>query len=200
MTLNSNDWKKLQASLLTLCGVLIAAAILISFTIRFETQQAVLLTQQNDQLMVAKQKYLSSGAEKKEIEANLPQYEALIQKGFIGEEHRQMWVQALQDIQKQYQLFPIEYKLLPLENITPTFFPNLGQFQLHQSQMNLNFNLLHEGDVLTLTESLANKEMANWLLKSCKITKNKPLAVNHDNLTAECTIDWFTLSEPVNTP
>lgn len=177
-----------------------AAVILISFTIRFETQQALLLAQQNDQLMVSKQKYLSSGIEKKEIEDNLPQFETLINKGFIGEEHRQIWVQALRDIQKQYRLFPIEYKLLPLENITPTFYPNLGQFQLHQTQMNLNFNLLHEGDILTLTESLANKKMANWLLKSCKITNNKRLAVNNDNLTAECTIDWFTLSEPTKTP
>lgn len=197
MTLNSKDWKKLQAPILWLLVALIAVSLLISFTINFEANQQKLFDLQQTQYRIAHQKYLASGSEKEDIIAFLPQYQALIDKGFIGEEQRQTWIQALQDIQKAYRLFPIEYKLNPLTQSQPSFLTNLAGFTIHQSQMNLNFDMLHEGDLLQLTDALADKHLANWLLRNCLISRNDALVSNHAMLKAQCAIDWYTLSEPV---
>lgn len=197
MTLNSKDWKKLQAPILWLLIALIAVSLLISFTINFEANQQKLFDLQQTQYRIAHQKYLASGSEKEDIIVFLPQYQALIDKGFIGEEQRQTWIQALQDIQKAYRLFPIEYQLNPLSQSQPSFLTNLAGFTIHQSQMNLNFDMLHEGDLLQLTDALADKHLANWLLRSCLISRYDALVSNHAMLKAECAIDWYTLSEPV---
>ena len=148
MTLNSKDWKKLQTPIFSLLIALIAVGSLISLTINFEENKRKQLDLQQSQFRIAQQKFLSSGSEKDDIIAFLPQYQALIDKGFIGEEQRQAWIQTLQDIQKAYRLFPIEYRLNPLAETQPPFLPNLAGFTLHQSQMNLNFDMLHEGDLL----------------------------------------------------
>ena len=56
--------------------------------------------------------------------------------------------------------------------------------------------MLHEGDLLQLTESLSAKNLAAWLLRECEInrlsSKDAPIA----NLHAQCEIDWLTLREP----
>jgi len=197
MTLNSKDWKKLQAPILWLLVALITVSLLISLTINFEANQQKLFDLQQTQYRIAQQKYLASGSEKEDIIAFLPQYQALIDKGFIGEEQRQTWIQALQDIQKAYRLFPIEYKLNPLTQSQPSFLTNLAGFTIHQSQMNLNFDMLHEGDLLQLTDALADKQLANWLLRNCLISRNDALVSKHAMLNAQCAIDWYTLSEPV---
>lgn len=197
MTLNSKDWKKLQVPIFSLLIALIAMSFLVNLTMNFEENNLNQLDLQQTQFRIAQQKFLSSGSEKDDIIAFLPQYQALIDKGFIGEEQRQAWIQTLQDIQKAYRLFPIEYQLNPLTETQPPFLPSLAGFTLHQSQMNLNFDMLHEGDLLQLTDALINKRLANWLLRSCLISRNDALVNTHAMLNAQCTIDWYTLSEPV---
>lgn len=197
MALNSKDWQKLRLPILLLVVVLVLCGLFIHFAREFSKKQAQLLNAQESQLLIAKQKYLSSGSEKDEITRYLPHYQRLIQQGFIGEERRQMWIQSLQNIQKEYKLFPIEYKLNPLEVTQPSFVTTLGGFSMHQSTMQLDFDMLHEGDVLRLTESLAKKQFTNWLLRECTISKLYLAKDNGANLTANCVIDWFTLLEPV---
>jgi hypothetical protein len=200
MTLNSNDWKKLQTPIMLLLLMLCVAGVLINRAMHFEETQQSLLNAQNKQLSITQQKYRSSGSEKQDIITFLPQYKALIAKGFIGEERRQVWIQSLHHIQQQFTLFPIKYQLNPLEQTSLAFFPSLGNFTLHQSSMKLNFDLLHEGDILKLTEALASKQYANWLLRECDLNRMLQTQENGANLTANCTIDWFTLTEPSNRP
>lgn len=197
MKLNGKDWQALRAPCFFLVVAILIAMLLIHFSFQFATKQAVLLSKQQDQLIIAKQRFLSSGSEKQTITQYLPQYQQLIQKGFIGEENRQLWIQSLQEIQTQFTLFPIEYRLDPLESVKPSFVTNLGGFTMHQSTMQIDFDMLHEGDILRLTESLADEPLTNWLLRECHIDQLAQTKGNGANLTASCTIDWFTLLEPV---
>jgi hypothetical protein len=196
MTLNSNDWKKLQTPIMLLVLMLCVASVLINRAMHFEETQQSLLNAQNKQLSITQQKYRSSGSEKQDIITFLPQYKALIAKGFIGEERRQVWIQSLHHIQQQFTLFPIKYQLNPLEQTSLAFFPSLGNFTLNKSSMKLNFDLLHEGDILKLTEALASQQYANWLLRECDLNRMLQPQENGANLTANCTVDWFTLTEP----
>lgn len=196
MTLNTKDWKKLQMPILVLVLTLCVVALLMSLALNFKEKQAALLRAQNTQLNITQQKYRASGTEKQDIITYLPQYKTLIKKGFVGEERRQLWIQSLHNIQKEHRLFPIKYQLNPLEQVIPNFYPNLSHFQMHRSTMKLHFDLLHEGDLLTLTETLAAKEYANWLLHDCEMTRLSQDQTNGANLTANCTINWFTLTEP----
>jgi len=59
--------------------------------------------------------------------------------------------------------------------------------------------MLHEGDILQLTESLSVND-APFMLRDCEITRLNPSGALSNqliaNLHAQCELDWLTLREP----
>jgi len=198
MKLTTRDWQKLQMPIILLLFTLLFGAGLIYYAMQYATNQQALLNQQNDALLVAKQKYLSSGTEKQQLETYLPKYKALIQQGLVGEEQRQRWIQALKSIQKEHKLFPVSYKIAPLENKHPEFANNIQPFEMHLSTMQVEYDLLHEEDILKLTESLAQQPFNNWLLRDCDLEKLAQPKTTGATMIGQCTIEWYTLIEPLS--
>lgn len=200
MKLEQNDWKKLQIPLAILGGIVLVVVVCIVFAQQYKVdQEQALLTQQN-QLNAARQRYQSSGLEKEIITEFLPQYQALINKGFVGEERRIEWVERLREQHKNHKLFGIKYSIKQQEKYTPAFATNLGGFTLSRSIMQFELDMLHEGDLLQLTESLSGANAAALILRDCEITRlNEGGALSAQltaNLHAQCELDWLTLREP----
>ena len=200
MKLEQNDWKKLQIPLTILGGIVVVVVVCIVFAQQYKAdQEQALLTQQN-QLNAARQRYQSSGLEKEIITEFLPQYQALINKGFVGEERRIEWVERLREKHKNHKLFGIKYSIKQQEKYTPAFATNLGGFTLSRSIMQFELDMLHEGDLLQLTESLSGANAAALILRDCEITRlNEGGALSAQltaNLHAQCELDWLTLREP----
>jgi len=200
MKLEKNDWKRLQIPLAILGGIVVVVVVCIVFAQQYKVdQEQALLTQQN-QLNAARQRYQSSGLEKEIITEFLPQYQALINKGFVGEERRIEWVERLREQHKNHKLFGIKYSIKQQEKYTPAFATNLGGFTLSRSIMQFELDMLHEGDLLQLTESLSGANAAALILRDCEITRlNEGGALSAQltaNLHAQCELDWLTLREP----
>jgi len=200
MKLEQSDWKKLQIPLAILGGIVVVVVVCIVFAQQYKAdQEQALLTQQN-QLNAARQRYQSSGLEKEIITEFLPQYQALINKGFVGEERRIEWVERLREQHKNHKLFGIKYSIKQQEKYTPAFATNLGGFTLSRSIMQFELDMLHEGDLLQLTESLSGANAAALILRDCEITRlNEGGALSAQltaNLHAQCELDWLTLREP----
>ncbi|MDP3677618.1 MAG: hypothetical protein Q8R23_00820 [Methylotenera sp.] len=200
MKLNKQDWQKLQTPLVILGAVIITVALLFGFAQYYNTNQEQALQTQQNLLNAARQRYQSSGTEKDMITEFLPQYQALISQGFVGEERRIEWVDDLRAQHKNHKLFDIKYNISQQEKYTPIFAPNLGGFVLHRSIMKLELDMLHEGDLLQLTESLNANNAASFMLRDCEIvrlnTNGTPSNQLIANLHAQCELDWLTLREP----
>lgn len=198
MQLQTGDWRKLQAPLIALAlALILAAAIGWASQLRKQAALKALQTQQ-DQLSQARNRYQASGAERETIVRYLPQYQRLIQQGFIGEEHRIEWIDELRTINQHYKLFGISYQIGPQEHYKPPFSLNSGPFQLHRSVMKIESALLHEGDVLTILNAFLAQNPASFLPRDCVLARigagNRNKFV--PNISAHCEIDWLTLSEP----
>lgn len=204
MKLNLQDGKKLQIPLWILGTVIVAVILLFGFAQYYNTSQHSALQAQQNLLNAARQRYQSSVSEKDMIAEYLPQYQSLINKGFVGEERRIEWVKDLRAQHKNHKLFGIKYSISQQEKIAPVFATNPGGFVLNRSVMKLDLDLLHEGDLLQLTESLNANNSASLMLRDCEITRlnagggalSQQLAANFH---AQCELDWFTLREPVTT-
>ena len=200
MKVEKKDWQALQSPLLILAAVTAAVISLFSAAQYFNTNQEQALQNQQNQLNAARQRYQSSGAEKAMITEYLPRYQALISKGFVGEERRIEWVEALREQHKNHKLFGIKYSISHQEKYTPVFAANPGGFTLNRSVMKLDLDMLHEGDLLQLTESLTNKNTAPFILRDCEIARLNPGSPISNqliaNLHAQCELDWLTLREP----
>lgn len=200
MQLDKQDWRKLQTPLVILGAVIVIVALLFGLAQNYSTSQEAALQAQQNLLNSARQHYQSSGLEKDTITEYLPKYQALINKGFVGEERRIEWVDELRAQHKEHKLFGIKYGISQQEDYKPSFAPNLGGFVFHRSVMKLDLDMLHEGDILQLTESLAAKNTAPFMLRDCEITRlNAAGALSNQlvaNLHAKCELDWLTMHEP----
>jgi hypothetical protein len=200
MKLEKKDWQTLQTPLLILVAVIAAVISLFASAQYFNANQEQALQNQHNQLNAARQRYQSSGAEKAMITKYLPRYQALINKGFVGEERRIEWVEALREQHKNHKLFGIKYSISHQEKYTPVFAANPGGFTLSRSVMKLDLDMLHEGDLLQLTESLTTKNTAPFILRDCEIARLNPAGQISNqliaNLHAACELDWLTIREP----
>lgn len=200
MKLDKQDWRKLRTPLLVLGAVVITILTLFALAQIYSDKQELAMQTQQNQLNAARQRYQSSGAEKDMITAYFPQYQALINKGFVGEERRIEWVEELRAQHNNHKLFGIQYSISQQAEYKPAFVSNLGGFVLHRSIMKLDLDMLHEGDILQLTESLNAKNTSPFMLRDCEITRlNSGAALSSQlvaNLHAKCELDWLTLREP----
>lgn len=200
MRLEKQDWHKLKAPLLVMIAVIIIVTAMFGFARYFDMQQQQALQNQQNQLNAARQRYQSSGMEKDMITRYLPQYQALITKGFVGEERRLEWVEHLREQHQAHKLFGIKYSVSQQEKYSPAFAGNLGGFILNRSVMKLELDMLHEADLLRLTEALNTEASTPFMLRDCEINRLNPGSQFGSelsaNLHAQCELDWLTLREP----
>jgi type II secretory pathway pseudopilin PulG len=200
MKLEKQDWQKLQTTLIILVVVIIVILALIALAQNYSSQQEQAMQKQQNLLNSAKQRYQSSGIEKETIVEYLPRYQALINKGFVGEERRLDWVSDLRAQHKNYKLFSIKYSIGLQEPYKPIFAANVGGFAFNRSIMTLDLDMLHEEDILQLTEAIGKKNGEVFMLRDCEMTRlNSGGALSNQltpNLHAKCELDWLTLREP----
>ena len=197
---SAKEARKLQMPLLILGAVVLTGIVLIALAQRYSADKEQALQAQQNLLNSARQHFQSSGLEKETITEFLPQYQILIDQGFVGEERRIEWVDELRAQHKNHKLFGVKYSISQQEVYKPAFVPSIGGFVMNRSTMKLDLDMLHEGDILQLIESLGAKKAAPFMLRDCEITRlnanaelSKQLIAN---LHAQCELDWLTLHEP----
>jgi type II secretory pathway pseudopilin PulG len=199
LSLNAQDWQKLRIPVIGLAAALILVGLLVSFADQYRNKNEIALQTQQNLLRQAQQKLQLSGQEKETIIQYLPVYNDLLAKGFIGEERRIEWIEALRQIHAQNKLFSIDYQIGQQENYRPNFLPNLGNFVLHKSTMQLTLDLLHEGDMLTVLDGL-RQQSTPFIVRDCQINRPVNAPINTQNLStnmqAHCAIDWLSLRDP----
>jgi hypothetical protein len=199
MKLSPQDTLKLRAPLIVLVIVMLITSALIWFTERHKLETRQRLQQQQQQQLQAEQRLKTSGQEKDTIVKYLPEYQHLIDIGFIGQEKRLEWVDGLRKIHKDRKLFNISYSIDPQESYTVGFLPNLGGFSLNRSLMKLELSMLHEGDIILLIDKLRTEQASPFIVRDCELTRIATAKPNSfaPNMLGKCEIDWLTLREPV---
>lgn len=199
MLLNQQDWKRLQIPMLVLGAALVVVGLLAFYAKSYHHEKQQALDVQRSLLNQARQKYLSSGQEREMIVQYLPQYQDLLAAGFIGEERRIEWIEAIRQIHLQHKLFSIDYNISQQTVAHPSYLANLGNFILHASTMHLEFGMLHEGDLLTLLDNM-RAQFNTFVVRECTVTRPTRQTINPgvitDYLNASCEIDWITLRDP----
>ena len=199
MSLSPQDWRKLRYPIIGLGAALVLVGLLVSFADQYRIKNETALQTQQNLLNQARQKLQSSGLEKDTIMQYLPAYNELLANGFIGEERRIEWIEALRQIHAQHKLFSIDYSIGLQESYKPSYLPNLGSFRLNRSVMSLKLDMLHEGDILALLDGL-REQSTPLIVRDCEISRPLGAAVNAKNMAANmqanCEIDWLTLRDP----
>lgn len=195
----AHDWRILRAPLLALSVAVLAVGVLDYFSYQYQQKQKQKLALEKQNLFKARQTYQASGHEKETITRYLPLYQRLIDQHFIGEEQRIEWLDVLRQTQATHKLFSINYDIGEQTSVTLPYLAVPTEVALQRSKMHIEMGLLHEGDILTVLQSLQTA-FNYFVVQSCEIKRMADSRIQltgvYQNMRANCEIDWFTLKDP----
>ena len=192
--MNTAELRTLKTPLIVLVLMLAAGAGLIYLIDQSLTTAKSELIQQQNQLREARIRLQKSGLEKDVISRYLSSYQYLERFGFVGDEQRLNWLEALRLSNQQTQLFGIQYQIGAQQAYSYAAELDPGQLTLHQSLMKLNFRLLHEADLMNFLGTLAKQGAGFFAVNQCTMQRLNPDGTVRvqPNLGVECEIAWIT--------
>ena len=192
--MSPGDLKSLNKPVAVLVVVVALGSALVWYTHQQVLAARATLDRAQSALRDATLRLQRSGDEKEVIERYLGTYQALGRAGFVGDEQRINWVEALRQANQQAELFGVEYQIAAQQPYPYAADVNPGGLTLHQSVMKLNFRLLHEGDLARFIDALARQRAGLFTVNQCVLQRaGTATAIRYQpNLRAECDLAWIT--------
>lgn len=192
--MNAEDFRALRAPLVLLICVLAVVAGTVYYTDMLRQQARLQLTQQQAQLREAQTRMQRSGDEEALIIQYVDRYRALQKSGFIGDEQRINWLDALRIANERTDLFGVNYQIGVQQPYPHAVDLDPGQINLRQSVMKLDFRLLHEEDLLRFFEALQAQNAGLFHLDQCTLRRtDSGKVLNYQpNINAACDLAWIT--------
>lgn len=199
MKFTASDWHALRNALLSLAAILLLAIALVFFSHQGLVQTRALLKTKEIALREAQERLHKSGDEKDKILRYRAEFIALQQRGFIGEEQRINWVDALRAANLHLKMFGVNYQVEAQQPDAAPVAPDAGPYRLRQSVMKINMGLLHEEDVLRFVQALEGQQSGVFSLRECSMQRQGAEQAENvrmqPHLLAECSIAWLTIGE-----
>jgi len=160
----------------------------------------------SDNLAEAKERYYSAINQKQLLKKFEAQYKKLISSGIVGDEDRLNWVDTIEKITANNKIPYLKYKIDKRQQLNSNEinqkYPGI---QLLKSTMSLDMQLLHEGDLYTIINSLHKNAKGLFDIKSCAIVRNTTQVESlvdsqtDKNFSAKCELNWYTMKKGVVT-
>lgn len=192
------DLRALKSPVIALITVAAIGAGTVYFTYDALDAARRTLGQQQQQLREARARLQKSGDEKQLIVRYVDSYQHLQRLGFVGDEQRINWVEGLRLANDQAQLFGVQYQIGAQQPYPYASDLDPGHLVLHQSLMKIDFNVLHEGDLLRFLGTLAKQGAGVFAVNQCMMDRIATTGGTRfqPNLRVECELAWLTLKPP----
>ncbi len=139
--------------------------------------------------------------EEQELREEIGRYQALKARGYIGPEKRLDWIETIARIKTARRIFKLDYEFAPQRPVDAGIVAGgaaAGGHEIMSSQMKLQLQLLHEGELLTFLAELRDSVQALIQVRSCameRIARGNADPGNNAQLKVECMLEWITLKE-----
>lgn len=197
MRLTRRDWPHLRGTAFFAVAVLAPALIVMGlaheFMARMDRKQAAL----QERAALARAQLARLEEERRNLDEYREEYQRLLARRVIGEEHRLDWIEAIDRIRDQRPIFSARYAISPQRPYQPEV-PLPGEpLTLLASDMRLELTLLHEGELARFFEALRQEAKGMFLLQGCRISRLGPADDMRfaPHLEADCQLTWITLND-----
>ncbi|MCZ6526602.1 MAG: hypothetical protein O6928_08660 [Gammaproteobacteria bacterium] len=190
------DWSVMRTSSSILIISLLLGGLLIGSSFYFKEQMKKEYVRNNAGFQSISQRYLAVDEEEKLIKKYYPSFIKLYNQGVIGKEHRLNWIEVLRSAGEAIMLPSLSYEIKSQNIYTPAFSVNLGRYQIFSSEMSLDMQLLHEGDLFSLLKSLDENAKGHYSISRCSMDKRLSGIIDDisaANIGVKCDVIWFTI-------
>ncbi len=201
MKLDAKDFKRLQWAIafLVIMALLGGGSVWTTLQLKKSSEKAFLeaaSARKDIQTKLAR-----ASEEQQELRDKIGRFQAFKAKGYIGPEQRLDWIEAIARIKAARRISKLDYEFAPQRPVDASILPagpSAGGFEIMSSQMHLQLQLLHEGELLAFLAELRDVVQALIQVRSCSIERLASGTAdpgNNAQLKAECTLEWITLRE-----
>ena len=194
MKFSSADFPLIRWGTLAICASAIASAIMLYSSSRYTDQAQHDLRDAQRANSEARKRLTSAREDQENMAVYAEEYGKLMTRKVIGDDQRLDWIEGLEKLRKQNLVTDFKYNIAPQKNYAPQPAITSGNFDIHYSEMKLNFDLLHEEQLLNFLTALHIQNVGWYQLDGCAIKRSgnaDPATRTH--LKAECTGGWITL-------
>jgi len=202
MKLSNSDFRILRWNIIALSIAIVASGMLLYASDHFAKNAA-----QNSRLAMkmindARSRLNSALQDRDNFATYTSEYAALEDQKILGDDHRLDWIEGLDNLNQQNLVMDFTYTIAPQEIYTPEPFIDSGNFEIHYSEMKLQLELLHEGQLLNFLNAMNEQIDGFYQLESCSLNRQNSLTdINQEplapevetNIMAECSGGWITL-------
>ena len=197
MKFSGSDFPMMRWSILAVCASsLISAIILYGSGDYAEKVQKERRNAQNV-LNDARNRLATAYQDQENMDIYANEYGSLIENKIIGDDQRLDWMEGLEKIRRQGLVADFRYAIAPQKVYVPQPPLDTGNFDIHYSEMKLQLDLLHEGQLPDFFNTLRSQIKGWYQLDGCTLQRAAP--INGDGATvathikAECGGGWITL-------
>ena len=190
------DWTILRGSLITLIISISLCTSIVIGSLYFQKQMKREYNRNNNKFISISSRYLDVDEEEKLISSYYPRFIELYENGIIGDEQRLNWIEVLRRAGQEIKLPALNYQIESQKSYAPEFQVELGKYNIYRSRMTLTMQLLHEGDLFSIIQTLNREAKGSYRISSCQLAKfNQEIQDNlsQGNINAKCNFDWYTI-------
>jgi hypothetical protein len=178
------------------------ASILLSCVILYGSSEYANLTNKNlraaqHQMDEARNRLTTAYQDQENLSGFSQEYDVLEKNKIIGDDHRLDWIEGFEKLRNKNLVINFRYSIAPQKIYAPQPAIDSGNFDIHYSETKLQFDLLHEAQLLTFFDALRSQISGRYQLEGCtmqRVTTNEESAPTLGaNIKAECSGGWITL-------
>ena len=126
------------------------------------------------------------------------EYGLLMKRKIIGDDQRLDWIEGMEKLRQMNLVWDFRYHIAPQKIYAPKPPLASGNFDIHYSEMKLQFDLLHEAQLADFFTALPKNIQGWYQLEGCSLKRSASTEQNAAMssgalLSAECTGGWITL-------
>lgn len=197
MRFSKSDIPLMRWSLAAICASVLLSSIMIYSCIRYSDYEQLKLHTAQRQLKDARDRLTAAREDQENLSAYSAEYGVLEERNIIGDDHRLDWIEGLEKLRRQNLVLDFRYNISPQKIYTPQPAIDSGNFNIHYSEMKLQFDLLHEGQLLAFFDAMRSQIKGRYQLESCTLQRNDLAMDTATPMTtpikADCSGGWVTL-------
>lgn len=193
------DWTILRGALIIFLISLLIGISLVVGSWYFKEEMLSNYNKNQWQFQAVSRQYLAVDEEERLIREYFSKFLMLFERGILGREQRLNWIETLSASGDRIELPSLRYAISSLNTYSPDFPINSGNFKLYASNMKLNLNLLHEGDLIRLLSDLDRHALGTYSVSKCQFnrtTEEIQKNATKGNISTECELQWFNIKNP----
>ena len=195
MKFSKADFPLMRRSILALAASLaISVVVLYSSSEYAEKTQRDLRNAQN-MLNDARNRLTAANEDKENMAIYAEEYGTLSENKIIGDDQRLDWMEGLEKLRRQNRVTDFRYNIAPQKIYIPQPPIDSGNFDIRYSEMKLQFDLLHEAQLVNFFTALRSQIKGHYHLEGCALqrTAADTATTTSTHLKAECSGGWITL-------